>query len=342
MRHQLLIGAERVKAFYLYEAFNGEVGPIDYLNPVYSAGPIRPADTAFFEYGGGGGSRTQALYVNDLISLGERWKLQLGLRRDRLETDGYSDAQFTLSDQQKRSKTTPSVGVVFQPTASASIYANRSESFLPQFGRTANGAILEPEIGKSFEVGVKQELLDRRLALTIAVFDIEKSGILTIDPNNDCCNINGGTARSRGLEVELGGRISRALELRAGVGTSDAKWTQSNDFPVGARLVGIPKVTAMLGATYRPQSETWVGSWFAADLAHAGKREWQPTGDPYKLPAYTRLDLAAGWKFDQWELQANLKNATDQRITLSNGYGLVAPDAPRTFALTLRYRSGAL
>jgi iron complex outermembrane recepter protein len=340
MRHQVLLGADRVKAFYLYEALAGEVGPIDYVNPVYSSGPVRAADT--FEYAGGGGSRTQALYVNDLISLTERWKLQLGLRHDRLETDGYSDAQFTLNDQQKRSKTTPSLGVVFQPTPSTSLYVNRSESFLPQFGRTADGAILEPEIGKSLEVGVKQELLDARLALTVAAFDIEKRGILTIDPNNDCCNINGGTARSRGVEAELSGRLNRALEVRAGVGTSDAKWTQSNDFPVGARLVGVPKVTAVLGATLRPQAQAWAGTWFAADVAYAGEREWLPTGDPYKLPAYTRIDLAAGWKFAQWELQANLKNATDQRVLLSNGYGLVAPDAPRTFALTLRYRMGAL
>jgi hypothetical protein len=42
------------------------------------------------------------------------------------------------------------------------------------------------------------------------------------------------------------------------------------------------------------------------------------------------------------EQHPNLKNATDQRVLLSNGYGLVAPDAPRTFALTLRYRMGAL
>jgi iron complex outermembrane recepter protein len=340
LRHQLLLGAERVKAFYVYEAFSGEVGPIDYLNPVYSAGPVRPADT--FEYAGGGGSRTQALYVNDLISFGDHWKLQLGLRHDRLETDGYTDAQLTVGDRQERSKTTPSIGVVFQPTPSTSLYANRAESFLPQFGRSVSGAILDPEIGKSFEVGVKQELRERRLALTAAVFDIEKRGILTIDPNNSCCNLNGGTARSRGLELELSGRLSRAVELRAGLGTSDTKWTQSNDFPVGARLVGVPRVTAVLGGTLRPQSGALAGSWWAADLAYAGQREWLPTGDSYKLPAYTRLDLAAGWKFEQWEIQANLKNATDERITLSNGYGLVAPDAPRTFGITVRYRTGVL
>lgn len=216
-RHQLLMGAERVTAFYLYEALGGQVGPIDYLNPVYSAGPLQPASD--FLYAGGGGSRTRAFYINDLVSVGAFWKLQLGLRHDRLETDGYSDAQFTLSDQQKRRRTTPSVGVVYQPGESTALYANYSESFLPQFGRNRFGSVLDPEIGK---------------------------------------------------------------------------------------------------------------------------REWLPTIDDYKLPAYARLDLAAGWSLDRWEWQVNLKNATDERITLSNGYGLVAPDAPRTLAVTLRYRTGAL
>lgn len=339
-RHQVLMGAERVKAFYLYEALAGEVGPIDYLNPVYSAAPLQPASD--FLYAGGGGSRTRAFYINDLVSLGRHWKLQLGLRHDRIETDGYSDAQFTLSDQQQRSRNTPSAGAVYQPGESTALYANYSESFLPQFGRNRVGSVLDPEIGKSVELGLKQEFLNRCLALTAAVFDIEKSGILTIDPQDPCCNVNGGTARSRGVEVELAGRLTSAWQVRAGLGTSDAKWTRSNDFPVGASLVGVPRATALLGATFRPQAGDWAGAWFAADVSYAGKREWLPTIDDYKLPAYARLDLAAGWSLDRWEWQVNLKNATDERITLSNGYGLVAPDAPRTLAITLRYRTGVL
>jgi outer membrane receptor protein involved in Fe transport len=275
-------------------------------------------------------------------SLGRHWKLQLGLRYDRLETDGYSDAQFTLSDQQQRSRNTPSAGVVYQPGESTALYANYSESFLPQFGRNRFGSVLDPEIGKSVELGLKQEFLNCRLALTAAVFEIEKSGVLTIDPQDPCCNVNGGAARSRGVEFELAGRLTRVWQVRAGLGTSDAKWIRSNDFPVGASLVGVSRATALLGAAFRPQAEGWTGAWFAADVSYAGKREWLPTIDDYKLPAYSRLDLTAGWSLDRWEWQVNLKSATDERIVLSNGYGLVAPDAPRTLAVTLRYRTGAL
>jgi iron complex outermembrane recepter protein len=341
MRHRVLAGAEHVRNFYVYEAFAGEVGPIDYQRPVYSAGPLRAADT--FEYAGGGGGRSSAIYVNDLIDVSAQWKLQLGLRHDRITSEGYSDAAFTLGDRATYRKTTPSVGIVWQPGESTSLYASYTTSFLPQFGRNRFGSILKPEQGKSIEVGLKQELLDRRLALTAAVFDIRKSDILTIDPVDPCCNLNGGSARSRGAELELQGRPRAGTELSAGIGVVNAKWTQSNDFPVGARLVGASPRTAVLsikqdiGAAWLP-----AGTWLSAAANYGSKREWLPTIDEYKLPAYTRLDLAANVPLGAFELQFNLKNATDERIVLSNGYGLNALDTPRTIGVSLRYKQGAL
>jgi outer membrane receptor protein involved in Fe transport len=178
---------------------------------------------------------------------------------------------------------------------------------------------------------------------TAAVFDIRKSDILTIDPVDPCCNINGGSARSRGFELELQGRPRAGTELSAGIGVANAKWTQSNDFPVGARLVGASPRTAVLsvkqdiGAAWLP-----AGTWLSAAANYGSKREWLPTIDEYKLPAYTRLDLAANVPLGAFELQFNLKNATDERIVLSNGYGMNALDTPRTIGVSLRYKQGAL
>jgi hypothetical protein len=38
-------------------------------------------------------------------------------------------------------------------------------------------------------------------------------------------------------------------------------------------------------------------------------------------------------------LQFNLNNATDERLLLANGYGLVSPEAPRSVGFTLRFKS---
>jgi iron complex outermembrane recepter protein len=346
LAHRLIVGAEKVDAFYLFEAVTGSVGNLDYLAPVYSTGPLAPA-TIFEDSGGGGSSGTRAVYLNDLISIGEHWKLQLGLRRDRITTLGYSDAVFTVGDSQRESKTTPSVGLVWQPTPTTAFYASRTTSFLPQFGRTRFGDILEPEQGRAFEVGWKQELLDRRLALTLSLFQIDKTNILQIDPADECCNINGGSARSRGLEFELQGRPWRGGQMQAGLGVADAKWTESNTFPVGGRLPGASPVTAVLSLKQRlgggaegGLAPLPAGTWVSASLAAGSKREWRPEGSAYKLPAYTRLDFAAAIPLsDRLELQFNLNNATDERLLLANGYGLVSPEAPRSVGFTLRFKS---
>jgi catecholate siderophore receptor len=224
------------------------------------------------------------------------------------------------------------------------VYASYGASFVPQPFRNRLGAVLDPEIGKAFELGFKQELLEGKLAVTGAVFSIDKSGILQSDPVDNNFVINGGTARSRGFELEVQGRLPTGTDVHAGVGLADAKWIKSTDFPVGERLPGASKVTAVLSAK-QPLSFSWLpqGSWVSAALNYGSKREWLAPADDYKLPGYTRLDLGAAVPIsDDFELQANIKNATDQRITSANGFGIVIPEAPRTFGLTLRWRTGAL
>jgi outer membrane receptor protein involved in Fe transport len=283
--------------------------------------------------------------VNDLIQLGPLWKLQLGLRHDRIETLGYADAVFTVGDRQQESKTTPSIGVVWQPTATRAYFASFTRSFLPQFGRNRLGQILQPEEGRSVEVGLKHEILERRLALTASLFQIDKSNILQTDPLDPCCNINGGSARSRGGEIELQGRPWAGGEIQLGVGLADARWTLSNSFPVGARLPGASPVTATAALKQRTGDHVmpWLpaGSWLSGTVSYGSAREWTPLTDPVRLPAYVRLDLGVGLALgSDAEVQFNVKNVLDDRTVQANGYGLVAPDVPRTFGVTLRWAMG--
>jgi iron complex outermembrane recepter protein len=342
MQHQLVAGIERSRNYTLYNVYKTDIAPIDLDDPQY--GNVPPTRAVEFAFAGGGGARTTAAYVNDLVTLSPHWKLQLGLRHDRITSEGYSDAAFTLSDRTSYRRNTPSVGVVWQTTDSTSVYASYSSSFVPQFGRNRFNAVLDPEIGKAYEIGVKRELLDKRLALTAAVFSIDKSGILQTDPADSNFLINGGKARSRGFEVELQGRPAAGTDIVAGVGYADAKWVESNDFTVGERLPGPSRVTAVLSLRQALSFDVLpAGTWVSAAVNYGSKREWIAPADPYKLPAYARLDLAAGMPLgSSAELQFNLKNATDERITSANGFGIVIPEPPRSIGVSLRWRAGVL
>jgi iron complex outermembrane recepter protein len=342
LQHQIVAGVERSRNYSLYNVYKTDIAPLDFNSPAY--GNVPPTRAVDFAFAGGGGARTTAAYVNDLITLSPHWKFQLGLRRDRIVSEGYSDAAFTLSDKTGYTRNTPSVGVVWQPDARTSFYMSYTTSFVPQFGRNRFNDVLDPEIGKALELGFKRELLNGRLALTGAVFSIEKDGILQSDPADNSFQINGGKARSRGLEIELQGNPIPGTQLIAGVGVADAKWVTSNDFPVGERLPGPSRLTAVLSIRQALRASGLpAGAWVSAAANYGSSREWIAPADPYKLPAYTRLDLAAGLPLGAHaELQLNIKNATDARITSANGFGIVIPEPPRAFALSVRYRFGSL
>ncbi|NEQ83695.1 MAG: TonB-dependent receptor, partial [Moorea sp. SIO2I5] len=64
-----------------------------------------------------------------------------------------------------------------------------------------------PEQGEQFEVGVKAELLEGRLAANLAYFDITLENVTTPDPNNQFFLVTVGEERSQGVELDVAGEI---------------------------------------------------------------------------------------------------------------------------------------
>ena len=80
----------------------------------------------------------------------------------------------------------------------------------------------------SYELGAKTRLLNNRLQFNVAVFQIDWSNVQTAIAAQGCgqnWTVNGGTARSKGAEIQAQYRPVRALTLTANVGYNDAKYT---------------------------------------------------------------------------------------------------------------------
>ena len=98
--------------------------------------------------------------------------------------------------------------------------------------------VLSPEKSKSFEVGVKSELLNRTLRLNVAAFQTEYEGFQANVP--DLLNgvivtrlINAGKVSSKGVEVDLTAKVSPNFQVNAAVANIIARVKQFN-CPVGA------------------------------------------------------------------------------------------------------------
>ncbi|MGV8462309.1 TonB-dependent receptor domain-containing protein, partial [Pseudomonas aeruginosa] len=61
------------------------------------------------------------------------------------------------------------------------LFANASKSFKPNGGTDMAGKAFDPEEGRGYEAGVKLDLLDGRLGMTLAAFHLKKKNVLTAD-----------------------------------------------------------------------------------------------------------------------------------------------------------------
>lgn len=98
------------------------------------------------------------------------------------------------------------------------------------FARTAARtppAPFAPEFSKSYEIGTKFSALDDRLNATVAVYKAEKSNILTTDPINAGFSMAAGEAESKGLEIDVSGKLTDDLSLNFAYAYTKAEVTKS-------------------------------------------------------------------------------------------------------------------
>jgi iron complex outermembrane recepter protein len=303
--HELLFGVDLRRQHESFELFFGG-DTLDVFNPVYGNldfGLERGYDaTQTRNYVG--------VYLQDLISFSDNLKLLVGGRYDLVEQSyiGRLEGETTLVQQD--TQFSPRVGIVYQPITPVSLYANWSRSFFPQgdFGdRNADGSPFAPTTGEQFEVGVKTEFLDGRLAATLAAYSITRQNVLTDDPDRPDFRIQVGEQRSRGIELDVAGEILPGWNVIAGYAYTDSEITRDNSGFQGNRPNNVPQHSGSLWTTYEIQDGDFQGLGFGAGLFWVGERPGD-LANTFDLPSYVRTDAALFYRRDTWQAQLNFKN----------------------------------
>jgi len=331
--HQLTVGAEHYRSLQ-YFFFNFQpLAPIDLFAPVYGAQP----GAGFPLFANDLASRATGVYVQDLISVGERWKLLLGGRYDY--TRGKNTNVLTGAQAAKAADDafSPQGGVVFQPDAVTSLYASYGRSFLPVGGRTVTGASLDPETGEQIELGIKRDLLDGRAKTTLAVYEIHKQNVSTPDPDNPMFRVQTGEQRSRGVEFDISGEIAPGWDIIFTASRIDAEVTRDNRFAVGSQLPGAPELSGGLWTTYALQGGALAGLTIGAGAYYVDERQAGLPNNDWTLPSYTRLDAMLGYEIGRVALQLNVRNLGNRRIYDLTGTTIL-PQEPRAVMLRTSYR----
>jgi len=221
----------------------------------------------------------------------------------------------TIADN---SETLIQAGFVFDFTDSFSVYANYSESQLPDVNDPDFSTAPPVRIGEQTEVGLRFSALDNAFDASIGYFEIDEE--LRGETSRD--------AEASGFEIDASYAPSDSLTFVFSYANADTKVkASSNPAAVGLPLVDEVPNKAALWTLFDFNEGSANGLSIGGGLVWTDERV-RPTagaaqaikmlnGEVLRFKAETRIDLFAKYRLDRWELSLNLRNLTEE-VNLSN------------------------
>ncbi|CRM34301.1 TonB-dependent receptor [Pseudomonas asgharzadehiana] len=340
LEHTLLTGVEYedydYKSIIQRSSLAAGTFPIDIFDPVY--GQPRPALTRTPTHDKEN-LKTYAAFVQDQVALTERLKVLAGARFERFEHDYESYVPGVNPFQTAENAVTPRVGVIYDLTDTVAVYADAARSFKPNTGAAREGGGFEPEKGKSYEMGIKWEALDRQLSVDAAIYQIEKKNVQGVDPLNSAFNVATGQVRSRGFDLNVAGNLTPEWRVIGGYAYVDAAVTKDTTVRTGTRLANIPRNSFSLLNVYEFQDGALKGLGLGAGGKYVADRAGQTTNSTFTMDAYTVIDLLGYYKVNEnVRLNLDVKNLFNREYDEGSFLNFYAyPGAPRTVQVGISY-----
>ncbi len=362
-RHRLVVGAD-----YMFNASrftNGIDAPLDRAisieAPRYGEATLGEApvdwNTSRFFY------ERRGLYVQDQVGvLDDRVQLLLGARYNVTSTGNKYDAPADAPDGYAAPVdrlVSPRVGLVVKPRRWLSLYGSYAESY------EMNGPdwidptiVIGPTAADQVEAGAKASLLGDRLGVTLSAFRIAKQGIygyvdtetrpsfptVAFDSAGKYATYQGGTHRSRGVELDVNGRLAGTLTVNATASLIDARVVQDPAYAAGNRLEGAAREIANLWLHYTVPARVLPAAGPLARLAglelgwggfYRGRFYQTTVNDPDNLVgAFRSMDVTLGYRFGGVRARLNVSNVTNA-VGYTSSFGVYEPLWVRRALLSL-------
>ena len=279
----------------------------------------------------------RSAYISTRIKLAEPLSIFAGVRYTDWETKGTA---YSVVQTRDDSEVIPYIGTVYDFTESLSAYASYTETFVPQKELDINAEQLAPVIGKSAEVGLKAQLLDEQVFVTLAYFDAKQDGLAVALPGSlpsDTRYYAADGINSDGFEIELSGRLTD--DLSASISFSNLSidgdelvkdYTPENQLKMAATYQ-VPFIDGLtLGANYR-----WQDSISRVQVKDPAGNALATT----KQDAYGLLDLMATYEITQnVGVTFNVNNSTDEKYINSLYWEQGYYGAPRNYSLSVNWQ----
>ncbi|WNV06001.1 TonB-dependent receptor [Candidatus Methylospira mobilis] len=348
MHHSILLGFD----YYNYSSNStpSHQGPVPsilpnvYIYAPYQTNPLNlaaaPVNFSYKQI-----SKWDGLYLQDQIILWDDVHVLLGGRWDWAaygSAAGGGKALNTFSVPTVSGNTfKPRAGLLYQPWDWGSAYFNYTESFGLNNGISTTGQAFAPQTAVQYEFGVKTEIFDKRLLTTLALYSITQNNLLEPDPRNPLFSIAVGQARSKGVEFQTQGEVTKNISLIGGYSYDVAKITQATDGTQGNMLPNVALNSGSLWTKYQFDNDVLPGLSLGTGVYLQGPRAGD-TANTIQLPGYARWDASATYSFEQFggkiTTQLNVYNILNQiyYTNTQNSAVHIVPGAPLTFLGSVR------
>ncbi|MGX1049308.1 TonB-dependent siderophore receptor [Bradyrhizobium japonicum] len=261
-----------------------------------------------------------SLFFQDTLHLTERFALVGGVRYMDYDQIAGRGKPFITNTNVSQDKVLPLGGAILKLTEEVSLYASYTESLKPNSTIAPIGIVIDsnvaPEEGVSYETGLKFDL-NKRISGTLAIYDLDKKNVQTTKTNSagvvELHTV--GRARSRGVELDVTGRLTDRWALIGSYGYTDARVTASEDRSLyGMKLQNVALNTASLYLVYDFGTALPGQLRLGGGARYVGDRPGDAINS-FFLPSYVVADIFATYetKYQNTPViyQLNVKNLFD-------------------------------
>ncbi len=280
-----------------------------------------------------GKSKSWAGFGSVSVDITNDLELTLGLRYDTDKRTSVDQA-FAGSDAADTFKSLqPKVQLRYQWTPEVNVYASYGRGFLSGgfnafFAVGGSDREFPKEVADNFEIGIKSEFLDGRLALNAAAFHTifrdQQFFFVTVNPpSQNVTNIK--KVHISGLEFDLTARPATGFDVTASFGFVDAtiKDFDGTSQYIDNKTPQVPEYTASLTAQYVVPLTSAVDLRLFGSYTRRGKIFWDAANSLF-TPPKDIVNLRAFLQTDTLEIGAYVKNLTNARYptqALADSFG---------------------
>ncbi|MFT3936929.1 MAG: TonB-dependent receptor [Chitinophagaceae bacterium] len=320
--HKLLAGVDMSNKEY-YHDWNqsASLGTLNIYKPVYGVSTLSNTfdrSKSLRERGVRYYNGYTGIYVQDELNFFDnKLRLTLAGRYTTLKTGDVYSGDY------KRSRFTPRIGLSYSIDRNTSAYFVSDQSFMENYGSDWQGKSFKPIVGANLELGLKRDWMDGKWTTGVSVYQITRNNVLTVDSahvnsvTGQYYSRESGQQRTKGVEVDIRGKILPNLDVIINYAYTEAKITKDSDPKVvGNQVAGSTRHIQNSWLNYRFDNGTLNGFGISVGYQYQVKRSPWYVFDNSKnsLPDYFRLDGSLSYIKDKMSFNLVVNNILNKYL----------------------------